>query len=77
MRIGDLHFLTQRDEQALAAFQAASDILAPLVGKFPAYQPLLDQADAGVADAKQFISESSASKPMNHENQPRPGERSP
>ncbi len=77
IRLGDLHILTQRDQQALAAFQSAADLLAPLVDEFPAYQPLLEQANAGIADAKQFISESAASKPMNHENQPRPGERSP
>ncbi|MBC8351625.1 MAG: protein kinase [Planctomycetes bacterium] len=57
MRIGDLHFLAEQDQKALAAYQSAADILTPLVAEFPVYQPLLGQANSNIAEAKQFIDE--------------------
>ncbi|MEX0820271.1 MAG: protein kinase, partial [Pirellulaceae bacterium] len=57
MRLGDLQLLAQQDQQALAAYQSAADKLQPLVAEFPAYQPLLDQANSNIAEAQQFINE--------------------
>ena len=55
MRIGDLHLLRQEDAKALAAYQSAAEILAPLVADFPAYQPFLDEANSAINETKQYI----------------------
>ncbi len=54
LRIGDLHLLANKDHQSIVAFEAAAEVLKPLVAEFPAYQELLDQALSGIADAKSF-----------------------
>ncbi len=57
VRIGDLQLVNQQDQLALAAYQAAADVLTPMVVEFPAYQQFLDEANSAIAQTKQYIKE--------------------
>ncbi|MBI2479637.1 MAG: hypothetical protein HYV60_13700, partial [Planctomycetia bacterium] len=60
VRIGDLQLVNQQDQQALAAYQSAADVLTPLVAEFPAYQQFLDEANSAIDQTKQYIKEAAA-----------------
>lgn len=63
MRIGDFHYVAERDDEALAAYESAAGILKPLVAEFPDYQRLLDQADSNIADVERYIKETTDAPP--------------